>query len=548
MEDKKEFSKIEYEEMKLGKRLVGVLYLDSKIKYGLHKGKIMYLFKPSSEKYPYFMVASKYENENVKKYAYIEYVEWDEKSKYPRGNVLDYLGNVGSEEGEYNHLKYMCELNEYKECKIEKAKIEKDIQKNKELNAFEYHVFSIDPIGCKDIDDAFHYEYDVINNEHRVGVHISYVWEYFVEEKDKYFDIFSKRVSTFYGNKKNIDMIPQEYSTNIGSFIERNYKHSLSIIYTIRNNEIIKYEIKKCIVYVSKNYDYESVNKWFLSNKEDLSKNQSIMYDLNEISKRVFLDYDGKDSHKLVEYWMIQANCTMANECVKRFGKKTILRIQEENRKKENKNMEEELSNFLEYYRGNNAVYSLYNENINNKHYQIGKVIRNAENYYTHYTSPIRRFCDMYIHGLFTNTLPIYVNEEYLENMVIKMNDISKRMRKYQNMSTIIQFILNTMKSDYVNETYGYIIELGEDMYRMYFPEYKFILKDSYRSKKYDVHLDTIYDEEEEQVIVKSNVDNDNQELYFEKIYKLYRKYRVRLYVFPKKPMIYERILFEIIS
>ncbi len=550
MEEKKDFCKIDYENMKIGEKLVGVLYLDSKIKYGLYKNKIMYLCKPSDNNYPYFLVPSKYENENDKKYVYIEYVEWDEKSKYPRANVLDYLGNVGSDEGEYNHLKYMCKLNDYKECKIEKAKIEKDIEKNKLLNAFEYHVFSIDPIGCKDIDDAFHYEYDIINNEHRIGVHISYVWEYFVEEKDKYFDIFSKRVSTFYGNKKNINMIPEEYSTNIGSFIERNHRHSLSIIYRIKNKEIIGYEIKKCVVYVSKNYDYESVNKFLLMEKEVLSKNQKIIYDINEITKKVFEDYDGKDSHKMVEYWMIQANCTMANECVKKYNKKVLLRTHQENKKiiNEKKVLDKELSKFLEYYGGENAIYSIYNETMNNKHYQINKVLKDDTYYYTHYTSPIRRFCDMYIHGLYTNTLPEYVNEEYLEKMVIKMNDVSKRMRKYQNMSNIIEFILNTKESNYVKETYGYILELGEDMYRMYMPEYKFILKDGYRSKKYDVHLETIHDIENDKVIIKSNSNDENTDIYIEKTYELYKKYKIRLYVFPKKPMIYERILFEIIE
>lgn len=542
-------------------KLAGVLLCDSKMKYGLYKNKLLYLFKPHNRNYPDFYVPSKYKNDIHKKYTYIEFLEWKSTSKCPIGIVLDYIGNVGDKSAEYHYLRYVNNIQHIKECKMDKNKYENDknLHQSIQNQNCKYHVFSIDPIGCTDIDDAFHYKYNIEDNSYEVGVHISYVWKYF-EKSEFYFNLFSERVSTLYMNEKNINMIPKEYSNQLGSLLEKQNKFVLSVVFKIVENKIVSYEISQHIVYVMKNYDYDSVDS-ILKKTNDLSKKESMLCDFMNLTKKVFDNVSIEDSHKLVEYWMIYANCTMANECIKRFSNKTLLRVQNKDQNKDkdkeedkNKsNMDSTLNQFLDIYRGNSAIYTLYDENkdLENKHYNICQIF--PDHYYTHYTSPIRRFCDMYIHALFMNTLP---NEIDLEHMVTNMNVISKAYRKFYNQSKMIDLIYKYIDSEeYVIESNGYIMELNETSYKIYFPEYGFVLKNNYVIKqlenisyieKVDVLNDSLLHSETQRVlrseeINKVKVSCEESSV----IYELYKKYDFLLYLFPKKYMLHERILIK---
>ncbi len=524
-------------------KIVGILYLNSKIKYGVYKDKLLYLFKPSIANYPDFLVASKYENETENKYVYIEFAEWN---TYLRGNVLDYIGNVGNKDVEYNHLKYIYQLNGMKELKIEKSKLENDIEKSKLLNEEYknkdcYQLFSIDPFGCKDIDDAFHFKVLDKNKElYEIGVHISYTWIYFKEDVEKYFNIFSKRVSTLYDYNKNINMIPKDYAENMCSLLEKNYRNVLSIIFIIENGLIINSNIGLNVGYIVKNYDYDYVNDVYNQYKEDnikLSVKQDKLIRFIEISKLIFKNDIVEDSHKLVEYWMVYANCIMANECVKKYGNKSILRVQNVKEEDEIKVKDEELSNFLKIYNGENALYKYYSdENVeSNYHNNIIEFIK-EKNYYTHYTSPIRRFCDMYIHGLFTN---LFEDKILMENIVENMNKVNKNMRKYKNESKKIDLIFQHIEKDeYKINSVGYIIEINveRNFVKIYFPLYGFILKSKLIEQKFKEI--SIINKIENKYVIK--IDKDE-----EYIYELYEKYEIILYLFPKKYN--ERIICKII-
>jgi exoribonuclease R len=147
-------------------KIPGVLLCDSKTKYGLYKNKLLYLFKPHNPTYPDFYVPSKYENDLHKKYTYIEFLEWKDSLKCPIGIVLDYIGNVGDKMAEYQYLRYIHNIQHIKDCKVDKEKYEKDkaLHQSIQSKSADYDVFSIDPIGCVDIDDAFHFKYNESEN------------------------------------------------------------------------------------------------------------------------------------------------------------------------------------------------------------------------------------------------------------------------------------------------------------------------------------------------------------------------------------------------
>ena len=553
-------------------KIVGTLLLNSKVKYGVYKDKLLYLFKPSVPNYPDFYVASKYENETENKYVYIEFAEW---TNYLRGNVIDYIGTVGTKEGEYTHLKYLNELNGIKEIKFPKNKISEDkeadeeFQKSCKLNQslfdtmnkkdkkknYIYQLFSIDPIGCKDIDDAFHFKVlDEKNEIYEIGVHISYTWTYFKKHVDKYFEIFSQRMSTFYDYNKNINMIPKEYAEDLCSLLEKKYRNVLSTIFVIKKGKIVSSDIKLKIGYIMKNYDYDSVNKLFNSyekrEKNELSAKESMLVGLMEVSKDIFKTDSVKDSHKLVEYWMLCANCVMAKKCVRKYGYRTILRVQEGKKIKEqieNENiLDNTLKNFLNIYYGEAAEYRAYHKKKVNVHYNINEFLHWRYNYYTHCTSPIRRFCDMFIQGLYTQILPKPLKDHQLNTLFItrKMNDLNKNMRKYQNQSKVLDLLFKYVdKEEYIIDTSGYIIEMdGEkNSMKVYFPEFGFILKRCIVDNKL-------------KNIAKIRVEEENKNKYIINIlngvgievneYEIYKKYDLKIYLFPKKYVLQERMIF----
>ncbi len=584
-------------------KIVGTLLLNSKVKYGIYKDKILYLFKPSVPNYPDFYVASKYENETENKYVYIEFAEWN---TYLRGNVIDYIGNVGEKEAEYAHLKYINELNGIKELKLLKDKIKSDYEKNEKFqeecklknSESYYQLFSIDPYGCKDIDDAFHFKVlDKSKELYEVGVHISYTWEYFKEDIEKYFKIFSERISTFYGYNKNINMIPKEYSEDLCSLIEKNYRHVLSIIFTIENNIIMNSNIGLNVGYIVRNYSYDTVNDLYKEYSENnimkVTAKQDKLIKFMEVSKRLFKTDLVEDSHKLVEYWMVYSNCIMANECVKKFGSNVILRVQDKSIiANNNSNLEEvgeednddlrcnlldssspkrvddsllhsapsyssdrkgatsdELNQFLKIYNGEAALYKLYNSenNEDNYHQNIVDFIK-EKHYYTHYTSPIRRFCDMYIHGLYIGILPKSISSDYLNLLYIskQMNDLNKKMRKYQNQSKILDLLFKYIdKEEYIIDTNGYIIEIDGEKNNMkvYFPEFGFILKRRIIDAKFksiaEININKVGGEDNKYIVKIENINKVE-----EKEYTLFKKYDLKIYLFPKKYVLQDRMIF----
>lgn len=558
-----------------GHKIVGTLLLNSKVKYGVYKDKFLYLFKPSVANYPDFYVASKYENETENKYVYIEFAEWN---NYLRGNVIDYIGTVGTKEGEYTHLKYLNELNGIKEIKFPKSKIIEDKESDEEFqnscklscklnqNLFSkkdqkkkyiYQLFSIDPIGCKDIDDAFHFKVlDEKNEIYEIGVHISYTWTYFKKHVDKYFEIFSQRMSTFYDYNKNINMIPKEYAEDLCSLLEKKYRNVLSTIFVIKKGKIVSSDIKLKIGYIMKNYDYDSVNKLYdtyeNNDKSRLSTKESMLVGLMEVSKSIFKTDCVKDSHKLVEYWMLCANCVMAKKCVRKYGYRTILRIQEGKKIKEqieheniNENMDSTLKNFLNIYYGEAAEYRAYHKKKINIHYNINEFLHWRYNYYTHCTSPIRRFCDMFIQGLYTQILPSQLKDHQLNTLFIttKMNDLNKNMKKYQNQSKILDLLFKYVdKEEYIIDSSGYIIEMdGEkNVIKVYFPEFGFILKRRIIDSKFK-HITEIEEDKNKYIIEIGKKEEDNYEY---ESYELYKKYNLKIYLFPKKYVLQERMIF----
>jgi len=496
--------------------IVGILYLDSKTKYGILENRPLYLFKPSNKSYPNFYVP--YNKNHTKKiYVTIQFKKWDIIDKFPIGILHDIIGELGNKETEYEHLRIYYKIHN-KIWKIDNTQIKKDKEKIEKINnqIEDYKIFSIDPIGSKDIDDAFHY--NETENYYEVGIHIASPTIFFEKDINTIFN----RVSTIYLPDRKYNMLPNIYSDNLVSLIENTNRYALSFIFKFDKsaiNNIINFEIKETIVKNIKNFTYEEFNN---------SKHNFLEF--VNFSKLYFNDELVNDSHILVEKWMIFTNQKVANYLIEKKEKVILRKHININNDENNYNFEkdtEKIKQYLKYKTESSALYDIYDES--------GKIIQTHsklnEEYYTHVTSPIRRSVDFYTHLLLRNIVSSVEKE-----VINKINLFNKNSKKFYRSVKRMEYIFSINKEEKITE-YGYIIKIGKQKLTIYIPnlnlEEKIVIIPNKLEKIVNiVSLDETH--------IEYSIDNEIKK------YNLYQKVNVELYVFIKNENIFDKLRVEI--
>ena len=513
----------------------GILYLNSKMKYGIKNKKQIYLFKPNNKKYSTFYLCSSC-NLNTQVYCIIEFKSWEINEKQPFGNIIEIFGKIGVIENEYKNLLYFYDIfNKTQKYDPEKIKSHKKIIDEICPSEKNYDIFCIDPKGSKDLDDGFHYNNSNDKDYIEVGVHIAYPYKFLNTEND--FKLILKRVSTIY-LLNNINLISSIYADNLSSFIEKNYRFSISLILKIKNNIVIDYHIEEKIVYVEKNYDYNEFDNIYKNNKN--------LVDFVDFSKD-FFDLSAVDSHILVEKWMIYANKTIATYLINMNLSNVILRVHNDTilnltsiptadvTKYDNKNIDntvivnENLIQFLKNKNENSASYEI----INKKNCQYHSKMNNE--YYTHFTSPIRRCIDFFNQYLLIEKKDKYTNEE-LQLIINHINSYEKNLKKFYRKKSRIDFIFN--KKD-INEiiTEGHIVEFNNNYMRLFIPEYNLDEKIFLFHYKFN------------KIINIEKTENSIEYIYEDQEYKytLYEKLIIKIHILIYEENIFEKIKIEIL-
>jgi len=356
----------------------GILKLKNSIEYK----NMVYEFIPINWRYPKFLVHSNIKINLIKKkepiidyFVIVKFKEW--VTKFPSGTIYQCIGPINILENKYEILLYYYPSSSY---------INKKYNFNEEFILQPYNIsnvhtiFTIDPFGCKDIDDALSYD----NKNNKIGIHIADV-NYTI----KNLKLDYNKYSSIYAPHKTINMLPNELSFNLCSLLENTVKPVISCWLDLNN---YTFEFKREFIRISKNFSYDEIN-------EDLIKNNMFINKLFEHSKLInskelYVD-EVKSSHEMVEIYMIFLNNKVA-EILK--DKNIIYRNQIP----------------CEY-----AEYS-----YENKGHNYMKL-----SHYTHFTSPIRRMVDLYIHQvlikhLFDPTL------EIMELDVNKVNTFERELKK----------------------------------------------------------------------------------------------------------------------
>jgi len=462
----------------------GILQINSKYKFGFNKkGMPLYRFIPFDWRYPDFMVASKLKGKN--RYAVIKFMKWEEK--FPQGQLLHICEDFNYELFLY---KYQFPI------KTLSLKLNNDFDvfllKKNHSDYRHLDVFSVDPLGSLDIDDAFSLE-NLGKNRYKIGIHIADV-STFLDHFDLW-DEVEKRVSSIYLPNKVINMIPDILANNLCSLREGKDRLAFTLWIITNVHEVLEYKVEKTIIKNRKQYDYH-----------DISLVHHPLFSLSrKITKNLFnKDVENWSTHQMVETLMILCNHLIS--LLLKDNDKLIYRIHQRSIiEDENSDIPIELKPILKILNSNSAEYSY--DYIGHQSLDLTS--------YTHFTSPIRRYIDCYIHKLLTY-------QEVKKIDIDKINDFNKRTRKLErdiNRQKLIEYVNYNEKLD----AKVYIIQISENRFKitLYFPEWKIFYPYQLFDKIMQKIVTTNYDKVDKKYIYQY----DDQRFYL----KLYQKLDVTL-------------------
>ena len=170
----------------------------------------------------------------------VEIDGWDVDSHYPNGHCVEVLGAIGDLETEMSCLLYEHEIRlepfsvAATACLpaqgIEWSVTPEEVARRRDLRSSR-RIFSVDPPGCQDIDDAMHAEV-LLNGDVEVGVHIADV-THFVPHNSALDLEAQVRGTTFYLVDRRFDMLPSLLSGNLCSLHGNMDRLAVSVIWTM---------------------------------------------------------------------------------------------------------------------------------------------------------------------------------------------------------------------------------------------------------------------------------------------------------------------------
>ncbi len=381
---------------------------------------------------------------------------WDNSLRNPEGEVLEVLGKPGSYETDIVSIAREFDL-KYKFSSAvltEAEKISTSIPKaeiNKRLDYRNKNVFTIDPEDAKDFDDALSLE-KLENGNLSIGIHIADV-SFYVKKNSALDNEACERGNSVYFVGQVIPMLPEKLSNKICSLVPFEDRLTYSVIIEMTpRGKINSYSIEKTIINSKRRFTYDEAQKVIETGKGDLADDIIQLNKIAEILRKkrmregsfnfvspdikFNLDENGspvsimikqtKQSNMLIEEFMLLANKLVAMQIAlpKSGGVKPfVYRVHD----LPDQEKIVEFSRFVKTlgytFDPNTSSKSLGFQNLLNQVKgkeeealiselairSMAKAIYSSNNighyglgfqYYTHFTSPIRRYSDLIVHRL----------------------------------------------------------------------------------------------------------------------------------------------------
>ena len=390
-------------------------------------------------------------------------MDWPERARNPFAEIIDVLGDAGNNNTEMHAI--LAEFGlpySYPEAVNQAAeKIPFEIPAEEIIKRRDFRkipTFTIDPADAKDFDDALSIQ-KLENGFWEVGVHIADVTWYVKPESLLEEEAYNRATSVYLVDRV-VPMLPEKLSNGVCSLRPHEEKLCFSAVFQLDDNAMIHQEwFGRTIIYSDRRFAYEEAQQVIETGEGDLKdeiltldrlakklreirfESGSIGFDRVEVKFEI--DKDGKplsvffkeskDSNKLIEEFMLLANKRVAefvgkpgekkrertfvyrihdkpdpdkldsfNHFIKRFGYGIMTNNPRTVMESMNKLMDnvagKKEQNVIETLAIRTMAKAEYSTR-NIGHYGLGF------EFYTHFTSPIRRYPDMMVHRLLARYL-----------------------------------------------------------------------------------------------------------------------------------------------
>lgn len=439
--------------------------------------------------------------------------KWPEENKKPEGRIVEILGYPDDPHVDVMSVAASLDLPmEFNRAALAEAKsLPQEVSPDeiKERRDFrELLTFTIDGSDSKDFDDAISLEISK-NGNYILGIHIADVAHY-VEEYGALDEEAFKRGNSVYLLNKVIPMLPFELSNGICSLNEGVDRLTLSVIVEIdKEGNVKKYDICESVINSNKRLVYENVSDYLEKNIvhesiKGLEKTLDKMYELSKSLQKkreedgaidfdipeVLIEVDERgwpqnihkrdrrSANKLIEDFMLMANVCVAKEYYFKHIP-FLYRIHERPK-------EEKISELNSYLRPLGYMIN-FDEKVEPR--DVQKVLKKAKgtkeemfistmtlrsmtkaryseindihfglafDYYSHFTSPIRRYADLTIHRIIKRHLKGKLSGGIVKNLKVILPEIAEQVSRTEKIAQDAERQVQDIKmAEYMSERIG---------------------------------------------------------------------------------------------
>ncbi|EWM28885.1 exosome complex exonuclease, partial [Nannochloropsis gaditana] len=450
------------------------------------------LFVPVDRRLPKIRIQTRQRDVLQDKRILVAVDAWPADSRYPAGHYIKTLGSAGDKEVETEVLlhEYDIPWEPFSE-KVMACLPPSDWSMTPEntkgrVDLRKLSVMSIDPPGCKDIDDALHCT-PLPNGNFAVGVHIADV-SYFVQPGSALDEEAANRSTSTYLVQRRLDMLPKLLTETLCSLTSTSDHFAFSVLWELTPNaDIVSVDFCKSIIRSVASLSYQEAQNIHDDPHAQDAVAQGIR-GLNSLAKKLrakrmeagalmlastevkfVLDADSsdpldvqmyqlKETHALVEEFMLLANITVGKKILRHYPTLSLLRRHPSPSRERFESLIAAAASrgFSLCVDDSSELQQSLDASVDKDDPNINKIIRIlatrcmfpaqyfcsgecsqdewhhyglAAPIYTHFTSPIRRYADIVVHRLLAASIGVAPLPEALLDKG-GMHDLAENMNR----------------------------------------------------------------------------------------------------------------------